>query len=145
MALQVLRVEVSLITVRAGEFAIGVLGRDGGTLRGTIDTVGHRSRAARDTGQDATAALRAHDLRAWLFLGVGRAVRAIHIRCHSPTLTIRIAESTGGETIEVRATVAWGSRSDRLRVALSGGCGREHARGRWGVLLVRLCLRVRKV
>ena len=100
MALQVLRVKVSLIAVGAGEFAIRVLGGDGGALRGAIDSVGDRSRAARDTRQDATAALRAHDLRAWLFLRVGGAIRAVHIRSHTPTLsTIGVTESTRGQAI----------------------------------------------
>jgi hypothetical protein len=34
MALEVLGVEVSLVTVRAGEFAVRVLSRDSGALRG---------------------------------------------------------------------------------------------------------------
>lgn len=144
MALEVLGVEVSLVTVRTGEFAICVLSRNSRALSCTIDTVGNRSRAAGDTRQNSTAALRAHDLRAWRFLGVGGAVRAIHVRSHTPTLAIGVTKGTGGKTIEVRATVAWGCRGNRLRVALSGGCGRKDAR-RWGVLLMRLCLRVRKI
>jgi hypothetical protein len=136
MALEVLGVEVSLVTMRAGEFAICILSRNSRALSCTVDTVGNWSRAARDTGQNATAALRADDLRPWRFLGVRGAVRAIHIRSHTPALAIRVTKGTGGKTIEIRATVAWGCRSDRLRVALSGGCGRKHTR-RWGVLLMR--------
>lgn len=144
MALEVLSVEVSLVTVRTGEFAIRVLCGNRRALSCTIDTVRNRSRAARDTRQNATAALRAHDLRAWRFLGVGGAVRAIHIRSHTPTLAVGVTKGTGRKTIEIRAAIAGGCRSNRLRVALSGGCGRKDTR-RWGVLLMRLCLRVRKI
>lgn len=137
MALQVLRVEVGLVAVRAGEFAIGILGGNGGALRSAIDTVGNRSRAARNARQDATTALRAHDLRAWRFLGsVGGAIGAVHVRAHPPGLAIGIAESAGGEAVEI-AAVARGSRSDGLRVALRARRGRQHARGR-GVRLVSL-------
>lgn len=136
MALEVLGVEVSLVTVRAGEFAVRVLSRDSGALSCTIDPVRNRSRAAWDTGQNATAALRADNLRPWWFLGVRGAVRAVHIRSHTPTLTIGVTKGTGRKTIEIRATVARGCRSNRLRVTLSGGCGRKDTR-RWGVLLMR--------
>lgn len=95
MTLQVLRVKVGLVAVRAREFAIRVFGRDRGVLRGAIDTVGDWGRAAGDAGQDATTALRTHDLRAWRFLGsVGRSVRAVHVRAHGPLLAIGVAKGT---------------------------------------------------
>lgn len=97
MALQVLGVQVGLVTVRAREFSIRILGRNGGALGSTVNAVGDGSSTTRNTRQDTTAALRAHDLRPWRFLGpVGRAVRAIHVGAHSPGLAIGIAESPGG-------------------------------------------------
>lgn len=136
MALQVLRVQVSLVTVRAREFAICVLSRDSGVLRTTVDSVRDGSGATRYTWENATAALRPHDLCAWWFLGtVRRAVGAIHVVAHSsPGLTVGVAESTGGHSIEV-ATVPWGGRGDGLRVSLRGRRGRQHTwRGRVGLV-----------
>lgn len=110
--------EVGLVAVRAREFAIGILGGNGGVLRGAIDAVGDRSRAARNARQDATTALRAHDLRAWRLLGpIGRTVGTVHVRAHAPGLAIGVTKSTRGHAVEI-ATVARGSRSDGLRVAL---------------------------
>lgn len=144
MALQVLRVKVGLVTVGAREFAVRVLGRNGGAFRGAIDAVGDGSRATRDARQDTTTTLRAHDLRAWRFLGSVRgSIRAIHVRAHAPGLAIRIAKGTGRKAVEI-ATVARGRRSDGLRVALRGRRGRQHARRR-GVRLGGVRLRMVRV
>lgn len=134
MTLQVLGVEVSLVTMRAREFTIRILGGDGGALRAPIDTVGDGSSTARNTRENTTAALRAHDLRAWRFLGpIRRAVGTVHIGSHAPGFpTVGVAESTGWETVEV-ATVTRRGRSDGLGVTLRGRRGRQHALGWWGV------------
>jgi hypothetical protein len=145
MTLQVLRVQVGFVAVRARKLAIGILGGNGGALCGAIDTVGHRGRAARNTRQNATAALRAHDLRAWLILrrSVRRAIGAIHVGSHTPGLAIGVAESTGRHAIEI-PTVARGSRSNGLRVALRGRRGRQHTwRRRVRLVVMVLCLMVR--
>lgn len=58
-----------------------------------------------------------------------RAVRAIHIGAHAPGLAIGVAESPGGETVEV-ATVTRRGRSNGLRVALRARRRRQHTRRR---------------
>lgn len=126
--------------MRAGEFAIRVLGWDGGALCGAIDAVGNRSRATGDTRQNATTALRAHDLRAWRFLGsVRRTICAVHVRAHAPLFAIGVAKGTGWHAVEI-ATVARGSRSNRLRVTLCRRGRRQHARRRRRVGLRGVCL-----
>lgn len=145
MTLQVLRVQVGLVAVRARELSIGILGGNGGALCGAIDTVGNRGRAARNTRENTTTALRAHDLRAWLILrrSIWRTIGAIHVRCHAPGLGIRVAEGTGRHAIEV-PTVARGRRGNGLRVALRARRGRQPARrGRVRLGVMSLCLMVR--
>lgn len=141
MALQVLRVQVGLVTVRARELSVSILSRDGSVLRATINAVADGSSAAGNARENTTAALRAHDLRAWRFLSpVRRAIRAVHVMAHStPGLTIGVAKSAGRHAVEV-ATVPWRSGRDGLRVSLRGGRGWQHTRRR-GVRLVGLRLK----
>lgn len=80
MALQVLRVNICLITMQAWEFRIRILGRNYRALSSISDTVGEWSRAIREARQDAIAALEAHGLHPWQIIGAGRAVRTSRIR-----------------------------------------------------------------
>lgn len=84
MTFQMLRMKISLIAVRAREFAIGILGRNGRVLRATIDAIRDRSRAARNTRENAPSALRSNHLGPRRLLGVrAGTIRSSHgIRVH---------------------------------------------------------------
>lgn len=67
MTLQVLRVQICLVTVRAGILAIGVLLRDH-ALRGGATTLWGRIRSSWRTRENSAASLRAHDVGGLLFV-----------------------------------------------------------------------------
>ena len=149
MTLEVLRVKIGLVAVRARELSIGILGRNGGALRSAVDTVGDWGRAARDTGQDTTTTLRAHDLRSGLILGgsIRRAIGTVHVGSHPPGLGIGVAEGTRGHAVEIPA-ITRGRRSNGLRVTLRGRRGRQATGGRrigLSVVTLGLVIGMRKV
>jgi hypothetical protein len=145
MALQVLRVKIGLVAVRARELSVGILGRNRGILRGTIDTVGNGSRTPRNTREDPAAALRPDHLRARRLLPIWRG--SIGLRDGIPVhprraLAIRVAEGARRHTRVLTPTIPRRSRGDRLRVRLRTGRGRQHAVRGGIVLRLRLSLRV---
>lgn len=64
VALQMLGVQVGLVAVRAGEFAVCILCRNGVVgLRRAVDSVGHYGSPAWSAGQYTSTSLGAHHMR----------------------------------------------------------------------------------
>jgi hypothetical protein len=142
MALKMLRVEVSLGTVRTGELPVSIFDRNNGTLRVTGAGLG-RGRAARSTGQDAPAALRADNV-SWSIFLLENSGDGGHHRQHvvAPRLLVAIVnvllQNASGRhrPKDRRAAVSSRGRRDWLRVRRgSGGLGHHTSRG--AVSLVR--------
>lgn len=111
MALQMLRMQVSLCAVRAGKLSVCVLGRDS-SLAGS--SCGRSSRSSRRTGQDTAASLRAHNM-GWCFAFLQHA-----LLCHQRALAIR----------RVHACLRHHSRCWHWSQNRRGAAGSLQARGR---------------
>lgn len=133
VTLQVLRVKVGLGTVGAREFSISILLRNGVALGRAINSIWHHWRTTRCTGQDASSSLRSHHMcfdiggHSWHRLGSGPRLLSI----------VGLAIAAWSKSIETRARR---SRSERLRVALTGWLLALIARVRWLLLLLGLLL-----
>ena len=142
-----LRVQVSLSTVRAGELPVSILDRNNGTLSVTSASLG-RSRAARSTRQDAATTLGAnHVSRSILLLENGgdwghhwEHVALARLLVSIVDVLLDHATRRHGAQ-DRRAAIASGSRSDGLRVRRGCG-GLGHHATRSGISLVRRRVRI---
>jgi hypothetical protein len=130
VALQVLRVQVCLSTVRARELSIGILDRNHRVL-GISRTGGGRSRPARSAWEDAAATLGSNNVGR-LLLGHG----VVEHRVGRRNARLRHDATGGHGTQDRRSAAASRCGSDGLRVRRSGR-GLRHHGGRGTIARVR--------
>lgn len=127
MPLQMLCMQIRLVAMRTGKFAICILYWDGRALSGAVYPIRNSSSSAWNAGKNASSALRANHLSStWWLLGYKRrrgTRQTLRIRPDSASI-LSIAECAGSHRAIIHPSIAWGSGSYRLRISLG-------SRGRW--------------
>lgn len=139
MALQMLRVQISLGTVRAGKLSVCIFLGNGGLASSSRSRRGRSSWCA---GEDSTATLRSHHMGRLIALGKHRllshqralAVRRVHARLRNDSRCRHGPQNRrGAATLDARG----GCRCNGLWMRSSCRCRGHYSRRRW-VLLLRV-------